>query len=130
HSDGFVVAPDPGTGQRRWVPRMQSPDPPWVTGLDVDGDGHVHLAGTAVLAEDVAVPRARSDALGPACTAAGEPLRRWQTPAPAGPQWASTLRIAAGRSVHDLVVAGAVDGRFASEPAHGGYDRLMFAPYR
>jgi hypothetical protein len=130
HSDGFVIALDPGSGQRRWVQRMQSPDPTWVTGLDVDGDGNVHLAGTAFLAEDVDVPRARSYALGQSWTAAGEPLLRWQTPVSAEPQWASTLRIAAGRSVHDLVVAGAVDGRFASEPAQGGYDRLMFAPYR
>ena len=130
HSDGFVMALDPRDGQRRWVQRMQSPDPTWVTGLDVDGDGNVHLAGTTFLAEDVEIPRARGYVLGQSWTAAGEPLLRWQTPVSAEPQWASTLRIAAGRSVHDLVVAGAVDGRFASLPTQGGYDRLMFAPYR
>lgn len=130
YSDGFVVALDPALGQQRWVRRMNSPDPTWITGLDVDRDGNVHLAGTSFLVEDVAVPRARGYAVGQSWTATGDALLRWQTPVSSEPQWASTLRIAAGRSVHDLVVAGAVDGHFASQPAHGGYDRLMFAPYR
>ena len=128
HSDGFVVAIDPLTGLQRWVQRMNSPDPVWISGLDVDQDGNVHIVGSTFLADDVNLPRARGYAVGQAWTHAGMPIRRWQTPVSAEPQWASALRIAAGRTVHDLVVAGAIDGRFGTQPALGRYDRIMFSP--